>query len=299
MTLDRRGDCDVQVHEKDRELAILIMVFVRGILASRKINVTDAIVNEASTSGTHDMIGTFSSSQSALDLGRLSVELKCRRLGSENGWISTRKDLRKEAVENCDWWQVATQKNNHPWCGRSILLVGCKQSPGTWLFECRCEWKPLEGPLQVFWEWKHAHVKNVQLVAKAAPKSVPKAAAAPPRVRLPTPLVAQPSFPALSYRIEVNHWGERKRVARVMQLMEKIGKRDLLHPGRDISAIKKRRSDLGHDTPAGQHTDEMFQVGRAFEKKGGKKEWMSSERVMKLLYHEWVAKAAAEARRRV
>ena len=128
MTLDRRGDCDVQVHEKDRELAIRIMVFVRGILASRKINVTDAIVNEASTSGTHDMIGTFSSSQSTLDLGRLSVELKCRRLGSENGWISTRKDLRKEAVENCDWWQVATQKNNHPWCGRAIRLVGCKQS---------------------------------------------------------------------------------------------------------------------------------------------------------------------------
>ena len=83
-------------------------------------------------------------------------------------------------------------------------------------------------------------MKNVQPVAKAAPKSAPKAAAAPPRARLPTPLVVQPSFPSLSYRIEVNHWGERKRVARVTQLMEKIGKRDLLHLGRDISAIKKR-----------------------------------------------------------
>ena len=114
-----------------------------------------------------------------------------------------------------------------------------------------------------------------------------------------TPPVAQPSFPALSYRIEVNHWGERKRVARVTQLMEKIGKRDQLHAGRDISAIRRRRSDLGHDAPAGQHTDELFQVGRISEKKGGKKEWMASERVMKLLYNDWVAKAAAEARRRV
>ena len=51
--------------------------------------------------------------------------------------------------------------------------------------------------------------------------------------------------------------------------------------------------------PAGQHIDEMFQVWRTSEKKGGKKEWMASERVMKLLYHDWVAKAAAEARRRV
>ena len=69
MKLDRRGVCDVRVHEKDRELALLIMTHVRGVIASKKINVTDAVVKEVGTTGTHDMIATFSSSVQTLNLG--------------------------------------------------------------------------------------------------------------------------------------------------------------------------------------------------------------------------------------
>ena len=67
----------------------------------------------------------------------------------------------------------------------------------------------------------------------------------------------------------------------------------------DISAKKKGRTDLGHDAHTGQHTDELLQVGGTSEKKRSTKEWMGSERVVKLLYNDCVAMAAAEARGRV
>ena len=108
---------------------------------------------------------------------------------------------------------------------------------------------------------------------------------------MPAPPVAQPSFPALTYRSEANHWGRRKRVARVADLMTKIRKLDQLHPGRDIAAVKRRRGDLGRDTPQGRHTHELFQVARGAEKKRGKMEWMASQRVMKFLYDDWGRKA--------
>ena len=57
-------------------------------------------------------------------------------------------------------------------------------------------------------------------------------------------------------------------MARVAELMTKTRKLDQLHPGRDIAALKKRRCDLGHDTPKGQHTDELFQVAREAVKRG-------------------------------
>ena len=75
-------------------------------------------------------------------------------------------------------------------------------------------------------------------------------------------------------------------VARAVQLMEEM-RRSTQHPGRDVLDLKRGRQDLGTDTPQGRHTSEIFEAPRRGKKRGGKPEWVATERVMKILHRAW------------
>ena len=147
MTLDRRGAQSVQVHPEDRALAVKVARHVRLQLMRNGLNLSDAIVKEMDTSGEHDCIADMVKDDSECDeVGRLSIEIKCRRLWSEQGKSHVRKALRKEEVEECRWWQRALSKRGADWAGRAILLVCVDQSGHV---SSKAEWKPVQAGWRV------------------------------------------------------------------------------------------------------------------------------------------------------
>ena len=69
--------------------------------------------------------------------------------------------------------------------------------------------------------------------------------------------------------------------------MEAIPNKSTQHSGRDIQDLKRGRFDMGTDTPLGRHTAELFEAPRRGKKRGGKPEWVATERVMKILHRVW------------
>ena len=55
--------------------------------------------------------------------GFLSVELRMRRLWSENGRAKVRDIFRKDCLTDCKWWQDELNKNPDKWCGRAVVLA--------------------------------------------------------------------------------------------------------------------------------------------------------------------------------
>lgn len=249
------------------------------------LNLSDAIVKEMGTSGEHDGVADLVENEAECDeVGKVSVEIKCQRLWSEQGKTNVRKALRKEEVEECIWWQRALGKRGAEWVGRAILLVCVGQSGNV---SSKAEWKPVQAGWRVLWGWNSVHIDppRVNLVRHAAPKAAvaPKAVPAPKARSSPK---SKP-FPTYQYRKAQNYWAQDRFVANVDQLLTYCGKR-ADKPGRNVSQAKKARTDLGADTPNGVHTSEVLQIDRVASKRGGKKQWVATSAAMKKLYDSWL-----------
>ena len=134
MRLDKLGVRDMKTHHEDRVLAVRIARFVRAQLVDHGINVVEAIVPDST--GEHDLIGD--AVHRDYIRGQVSIELKCRRLWSEQGKEDTRAAQRREFVEECRWWKAAVTQNPGKWGGRAILLVNLEENQR---LTSRCECK--------------------------------------------------------------------------------------------------------------------------------------------------------------
>ena len=287
MRLDRLGVRKLRTHHEDRQLAVRIAQYVRKELIDHGVNITDAIVGDSG--GEHDMIGEAVCRPYIK--GKVSIELKCRRLWSEAGKDVAREGQREEDVLACKWWNKAVRGNPEKWGGRAILLVTLEPNGR---LTSRCEFKPTQGEWEVWWGWKSARLANdlVSRVrslnapvakAKAAPKAVPKAA--PKAKQKPRD---QP-FPILAYRREPPGQGN-PLVAKVADLFDATDpKRSATNLGRSLGTVKRRRADeLGTWTPNATHTDELFEVPRrhGLRPGSGRPEWVATQRIMRIIHAE-------------
>ena len=289
MRLDKLGVRDMRTRHEDRLLAVRIAKFVRAQLVDHGINVVEAIVPDST--GEHDLIGD--AVHRDYIRGQVSIELKCRRLWSEQGKEDTRAEQRRECVEECRWWKAAVTQNPGKWGGRAILLVNLEENQR---LTSRCECKLMQGSWEAWWGWRSSSLAarpKAKAKATAAPPPPPPVAVAPrPKAKAVPKAMGKPRdqpFPALSYRREPPGAGN-PLVATVQSLFNGTDpKRPIGNIGRSIGDVKRRRRDeLGNWTPGGKHTDELFEAPRrsGLRPGSGRPEWVATQRVMRIIHAE-------------
>ena len=94
MTLDGRGRSDVVVHTEDRERAVHLARHLRVKLHEQRFGVVRARQREKKKE--HDLVLYEITAEAGGADGLISCEMKCRRLGSEEGRRQVREALRAE-----------------------------------------------------------------------------------------------------------------------------------------------------------------------------------------------------------
>ena len=294
MRLDRLGVRQLKTHHEDRVLAVRIANYVREQLVDHGVNIREAIV--ADSGGEHDMIGDVV--RRAYIQGKVSIELKCRRLWSEKGKEVAREKQREEDVSASKWWRKSLRDNPGKWGGRAILLVNLEENGR---LTSRCECNLTQGSWEAWWGWKSSRlatelasrgrasnvvpVPKAKAAAAAGGGALPRAKAAPKAKPKPRD---QP-FPALSFRREPPGAGN-PLVGRVQDLFNATDpKRSSSNIGRSVGTVKRRRTEeLGTWTPEATHTDELFEAPRRHGPRpgSGRPEWLATQRVMRIIHAE-------------
>ena len=123
MRLDGLGVRQVCTFEEERSLAARTAKVVRSELHRLGLEVRAVVrrVMGGRVGEEHDMVLEVTDNGDAGPVKKISGELKMRRLWSNAGLNKARKEIQKEAVDECQWWQTEAQTGK--WAGRLVVLA--------------------------------------------------------------------------------------------------------------------------------------------------------------------------------
>jgi hypothetical protein len=301
MTLDNLGVRAVKVHEENRQLAVVIAKRVNADLFSHGLRLRDAIVRVDKPNGrkwgdhallAHVFTGPYGAvPDERTPKGLLSGELRCRRLRSDAGFATFRRESRLECDLELDWWQDVLKKDDKgEWSGRFILLVNFDQDLSYMTTKADVRLTEAGQSYKGFWGWPGS-CNYLQLPARihASPAAVlsgrstsrpatPPPPRPPPRVTLTwgqvnIKLTYEQARPAPGARIVA--------VARVNMMLGEMQKKgvnvSINHTGEKVSAAKRRHGWSDRD---------VFKKTRTSSKKGGEPAWVAKECVLRQMFND-------------
>ena len=260
MKIDHRGNREIQAHDADRELAVSVTKAIRKRLLSCGFGCLPNLKNSDETQ--HDLFLEVVDIPTDQPMKLISGEVRLRRAYSSEGGPAIRAHLRREVVEECQWWQ--SLRGSGKWSGRLVILAEFPRTGPDFILRGEfCAW---DQPPRALFGWPGSRL-TLCTVAQA---SVPQ-------------MVSHP-LPAAKAKPRREPWGDFKnklrfrleqgcRVAPVAALLEKCGA-DTNHIGRDMNKWKRR-------CPEGQG----FTVARKVAKKGGREEWLATEPLLASIYN--------------
>ena len=275
LRLDRRGDCDVQAFDDDRDLAVTIATAVRLKLHRSGFAVKDAVNRD--NGAEHDLILDVVDIEPAGAVYKfVSGELRCRRIYSEAGRKKIRGALQKECVDECAWWQQLAQTNK--WSGRLVILAEFGRSGSD--FVLRADYTPVQGHARGLWGWPGSRLTLASGTSPALrqtqPQTIQTTAAPKAKARATAAKIgSKPSWGDMRSKL-VFRTEDNERVSSVPTMLKEckkaFGRGDPAHAGEKMAGWKRR-------CPSGV----AFKAQRK-SRKGGSAEWVATEPLLHSIY---------------
>ena len=292
LSLDQpRGRRNVLYHAEEREVAVEIGFGLRQKLREAGYDVLGAnvpVFEQRAKLGEHDLILSIAKPVGTAIAGRLSVEVKCRRVRDGQHRENLLKILKKEAWKGSEdhaWWEdLVAQRPD--WAGRMLVLIELPYSGGSlrpWSFHSQVRLLGPNTDWRQGWSWRVPPPlppvppkAPARPAPKAAPKAVPKAAAPKAAAKA----VAKPSWESVRAKLV---WKDHrnKRVASVKKFLG-ILKQPLTNPGRSVVAWRRKYTNSAGPGP------HFFQIDRSLVepdcKPGGVETHAVSEEILRLAH---------------
>ena len=284
LNLDHRGKTHVLLHDENRSLGVKVAKHVRCRLHSFGLEFVDAQVEVHAPTGKklgeHDMVMELVAEDGAeAATGFFSVELRCRRVWSENGLKHVRRVTMNECCLKCGWW-VAEKQRRADWAGRVLVLCVFGRTGED--FVSRADVQLGDQAVRGLWGWQGS-VGSLRPSASAP--AAPLLFSAPPPPRRSAPRSATRPVPQKRKK----PWEECEQE---LQQVFRKEKRVQVAPVRCLfEALDLNRKRMCEKVDAFRERHSLddracFKAPRVGIKLGGSEEWVATATVLQQMHDE-------------